>query len=178
MIACDLPIRQVAYFVPDVHAAAVAHHVLYGSGPYFVAEHIALRRAVYRGMAGSLDHTSAYGQWGPLMIEFVQQHNADNSAFHDMFPSGSGRRGLHHVALFVDDLAAAIERHNRAGYATALDAEMNDGFAFAMMYHVEDSGHMVELYEPLPALTGFYERVANAAREFDGADLIRPIALE
>jgi hypothetical protein len=36
----------------------------------------------------------------------------------------------------------------------------------------------VELYEPLPALTGFYERVATAAREFDGADLIRPIAFD
>jgi hypothetical protein len=177
-VSADLPIRQVAYFVPDVRAAARAHHALYGSGPYFVAEHIALRCALYRGVAGTLDHTSAYGQWGPVMIEFVQQHDAGNSAFHDMYPMGSGRSGLHHVALFVKDLAAAIARQNAAGFATELYAEMHDGFAFAMLDHVAASGHMVELYEPLPALTGFYERVATAAREFDGADLIRPIAFD
>ena len=171
----DLPIRQVAYFVSDVHAAAVAHHQLYGSGPYFVAEHIPLRSALYRGEPAALDHSSAYGQWGALMIEFVQQNNPGASAFQDLYPEGSGRSGLHRVALFVDDLAAAIARHNRAGFPTALYAEMNDGFTFAMIDHVRDSGHMVELYQPLPSLTEFYSSVAAAAAQFDGRNLIRPI---
>ncbi|MFD2136543.1 hypothetical protein ACFSLT_18030 [Novosphingobium resinovorum] len=87
-----LPIRQIAYFVPDVRAAARAHSAAFGSGPYYVADHIALTRAVHRGVERELDHSSAYGQWGEVMIEFCQQNNPGPSAFHDLYPEGSGRR--------------------------------------------------------------------------------------
>lgn len=169
------PIRQIAYFVPDVRAAALAHHRHYGSGPYFVAEHIPLRTSLHRGVARPFDHSSAYGQWGPLMIEFVQQNNPGPSAMHDLYPEGSGRQGMHHVALFVDDLTAEIARYNAAGHETALYAEMNDGFAFAMMDTVATSGHMVELYQPVASLTGFYDYVAKCAARFDGTDPVRTI---
>lgn len=170
------PIRQIAYFVPDVGAAARRHMEMFGSGPYFLAEHIPLARCRYRGREARLDHSSAYGQWGDVMIEFVQQNNPGASAFHDLYPEGSGRQGLHHVALFVDDLEAGRRAYEAQGFATALLAEMNDGFAFAMMDAVESYGHMIELYEPVPVLTDFYALVAEAARGFDGADPIREIA--
>jgi catechol 2,3-dioxygenase-like lactoylglutathione lyase family enzyme len=111
------------------------------------------------------------------MIEFVQQNNPGPSAFHDVYPEGSGRFGLHHVALFVDDVRAEMERFNRAGCATALYAEMNDGFAFAMIDATPDLGHMLELYEPLPRLTGFYDLVAKVADGFDGTDPVRSISM-
>ena len=149
------PIRQIAYFVPDVRAAALAHHQTFGSGPYFVAEHIPLRRAIHRGVDRMLDHSSAYGQWGAVMIEFVQQNNPGPSAFHDVYAEGSGRSGLHHVALFVDDVAAETARFAAAGHPPALQAEMADGFAFAMIDTVATHGHMLELYAPLPQLTDF-----------------------
>jgi hypothetical protein len=174
----DLPVRQVAYFVTDVRVAALAHHRRFGSGPYFVAEHIPLRLATHRGTERRLDHTSAYGQWGTVMIEFVQQNNSGPSAFHDMYPQGSGRGGIHHVALFVDDLDAEIARCNAEGHATALYAEMNDGFAFAMIDMVETLGHMVELYRPIPVLTGFYDFVAAAAIGFNGSDPVRTISFD
>jgi len=172
----NLPIRQLAYFVPDVRSAALLHCERYGSGPYFVADHIPLPRALHRGVERALDHTSAYGQWGPIMIEFVQQNNPGPSAFHDVYPEGSGRGGIHHVALFVDDLQGEIARYNADRYATALYAEMNDGFAFAMIDTVAERGHMIELYQPVPQLTGFYDLVAAAAREFDGNEPIRLIS--
>lgn len=170
------PIRQIAYFVPDVRAAARAHHALFGSGPYFVAEHIPLRLAKHRGVDRSLDHSSAYGQWGELMIEFVQQNNPGPSAFHDMYPEGSGREGVHHVALFVDDVQEEIARFAAAGHATALYAEMNDGFAFAFIDTVASLGHMIEIYSPVPVLTDFYAMVAEAAKTFKGGDAITDIA--
>ena len=170
-----LPIRQIAYFGPDVRAAAIHHSQVYGSGPFFVAEHIPLRRALHRGVERTLDHTSAYGQWGPIMVEFVQQNNPGPSAFHDVYPEGSGRSGIHHVALFVDDIHAAIAEHNAEGQETALYAEMNDGFAFAMIDARAALGHMIELYQPVPSLTGFYDMVAAAAKKFDGRDPVRTI---
>jgi len=162
----NLPIRQIAYFVPDVRAAAQRHHDLFGSGPYYVAEHIPLASAVHRGTARELDHTSAYGQWGPVMIEFVQQNNPGPSAFHDVYPEGSGREGIHHVALFVDSVADEIARYESEGFEIALDAAMNDGFRFAFVDTTAQYGHMLELYEPAESLTGFYDFVAAKAGNF------------
>jgi catechol 2,3-dioxygenase-like lactoylglutathione lyase family enzyme len=172
------PIRQVAYLVGDVVHAAHEHSRLFGSGPYFVAEHIPLRKSLHRGREAPLDHTSAYGQWGELMIEFVQQNNRGPSAFRDLYPEGSGRTGLHHVALIVDDLARARREFADAGLGEAQYAEMSDGFAFVMIDDVERHGHMIELYEAAPALTGFYAMVKDAAAVFDGADPIRPIRFD
>lgn len=168
------PVRQIAYFVADVRAAAERHAALYGSGPFFVAEHIQLRRASYRGVEGVLDHSSAYGQWGEVMIEFVQQNDPGPSVFRDMYPTGG--EGLHHVALIVDDLAVARARFEVAGMSCALHAEMVDGFTFLMMDAVNQYGHFVELYEGVPTLTGFYDNVRGAAQGFDGRDVIRDIS--
>lgn len=172
-----LPIRQVAYFCADVRAAALAHHRLFGSGPFFVADNIPLARAVHRGVERPLDHSSAYGQWGDVMVEFVAQNNPGPSPFRDLFPEGSGQWGLHHVAVFVDDVDAALARFEAQGHATALRAEMNDGFVFAFADTTAALGHMTELYAPVPVLTAFYAMVAEAANGYRGEDPIRPIAL-
>ncbi|KQM19286.1 VOC family protein [Novosphingobium sp. Leaf2] len=161
-----LPIRQIAYFVPDVRAAARAHSAAFGSGPYYIADHIPLVRAVHRGVERELDHSSAYGQWGEVMIEFCQQNNAGPSAFHDLYPEGSGSQGLHHVALFADDLDAVVAQFTDAGHALALDAEMTDGFRYAFIDTVALHGHMLELYAPTASLLGFYDLVRRKAGNF------------
>lgn len=172
----SLPIRQVAYFCEDVRASARAHHALYGSGPFFVADNIPLARAVHRGVERVLDHTSAYGQWGDVMVEFVAQNNPGPSPFRDMYPEGSGRWGLHHVAVFVEDVDAALAGFAAQGHETALRAEMTDGFVFAFVDTVATLGHMTELYTPVPVLADFYAMVAEAANSYRGGDVIHTIA--
>lgn len=171
-----LDIRQIAYFVPDVRAAALRHHEIFGSGPYFVADNIALSRALYRGKPSTLDHSSAYGQWGGLMIEFCQQNNAGPSAFHDVYPEGSGETGLHHVAIFVDDLDAEVARQRELGHELALDAAMLDGFRYVFVDTMREYGHMLEMYEPTDALTGFYATVRESGGDFSQG-VVRDIAL-
>ena len=170
-----LPIRQIAYFVEDANQAAERHHRLFGSGPFFILRHIALAQSHHRGVLMPFDHTSAYGQWGDVMVELVQQHNPEPSAFHDMYPEGSGRFGLHHTALFVDDLHAAIDDFAAQHCPLAQLSETRTGTEFAFVDARETYGHMIELYEPARALTGFYRLVANAARDWDGADPIREL---
>lgn len=174
-LIAGLPVRQVAYFVQDVRAAAAAHATLFGSGPFFVADHIPLRRADHRGTPGTLDHSSAYGQWGVLMVEFVQQNDDGPSVFRDLYPDGG--EGLHHLAIIVDDLAAARGQFEAAGIGCALHAEMMDGFTFLMMDAVKRYGHFIELYEGGARLTGFYDFVAKAARGWDGRDPVRDVRL-
>lgn len=164
-------IRQIAYFVRDIISAASEHHSIFGSGPFYVAEHIVLARCEHRGCPAPLDHSSAYGQWGEIMVEFVQQNNAGPSVFHDIFPNGGG--GLHHVALMVDDLDTALSSWNRRGMATALYAELETGQTYAMIDAVARYGHFIELYEPNEVVTYVYDLVRNAAGDFDGLNLIR-----
>ncbi|HUD90430.1 VOC family protein [Sphingobium sp.] len=171
------PIRQIAYFVPDVEKAAVAHMEAFGSGPYYIAEHIPLSLCRYRGEPAELDHSSAYGQWGDIMVEFVQQNNPGRSCFHDIFPEGSGRQGMHHVALIVDDIKSEMTRFEEDGHEAALYAEVAPGVGFAMMDCVATLGHFVELYEPTPQLLGVYDLVRSAAQDFDGTDPIRRFAI-
>lgn len=170
-----LAVRQLAYKVNDLEAAAVAHHRRFGSGPFFVLRHVALSSSVHRGVARPFDHSSAYGQWGSVMVELVVQHNADDSALHEMFSHGSGREGLHHTALFVDDLDAAIARFEADGARLAQLSVTAGGTAFAFVDTRASLGHMLELYEPTLQLTGFYDFVAAAADGWDGRNLLREL---
>ena len=172
------PIRQIAYFCADVRQSAARHHARFGSGPYFVADNIPLRLSRHRGTDAPLDHSSAYGQWGDVMVEFVQQNNDGPSAFHDMYPRNSGRFGLHHVAIFVDDLAAAMDAWRAEGSETAFYGEMNDGFGFAFVDTRDVYGHMTELYEGREQLTDFYDFVRRSAQDWDGSDPVRTIRFE
>ena len=106
------------------------------------------------------------------MVELVVQRNPGASALHDMFPFGSGKEGLHHAALFADVLEADITRFAAEGAPLAQLSVTAGGTAFAFIDARENLGHMLELYEPTPQLTGFYEVVARAAQGWDGKDLI------
>lgn len=170
-----LPVRQLAYKVNDLEAAAQAHHRRFGSGPFFVLRHVALSSSHHRGVARAFAHSSAYGQWGSVMVELVVQHNPEDSALHEMFPYGSGREGLHHAALFVDDLQAEIARFGNEGVPLAQLSVTESGTAFAFVDARAQLGHMLELYEPTEQLTGFYDFVAAAAQGWDGGDLIREL---
>lgn len=168
-----LPVRQIAYFVPDLEAAAMAHHVAFGSGPYFIGRHIPLAWSEHRGQQVIHDHSSAYGQWGDVMVEFVEQHGEDASAFHDLYPAGSGRYGLHHVAMFVDDLEAAIRHFESQNIPLAQLSETTTGTRYAFADTTATLGHMIEIYEPTPPLLGFYAKVAGAAQDWSGSDVLR-----
>ncbi|MEP2989164.1 MAG: VOC family protein [Parasphingorhabdus sp.] len=171
------PVRQIAYFVKDIEAAALAHHQQFGSGPYFIARNIPLRLSHHRGIGCPLDHSSAYGQWGSMMIEFVQQNNSGPSVFHDIFPEGTDQTGLHHLAIIVDDLTDAISGYTRIGFETALYAETESGLPFAMIDMINPYGHMLELYAASPELTGFYDMISDAAIGFDGTNPLRELSV-
>ena len=164
MSLLSLPVRQIAYAVDDARKAAERHHALFGSGPFFVLDNIPLKVSLHRGEPAPFDHTSAYGQWGEVMIEFMQQNNEGPSAVRDMY--APGQEGFHHVALIVDSLPEARAHFAAEGLEEALYAEMEDGFAFVMVDGRERYGHMIELYEGAESLLGFYDYVKKSAGDF------------
>jgi len=151
---------QLAYHVPDPASAARELAAPFGWGPFFLLEHIPLVRCLYRGAAASFDHSSAYGQAGDVMIELITQHDDNPSPLRDLF--AAHERGLHHVACFVDDLAAALAERRAQGFAIALEAATANGTAFAMVDTSRELGHMLELYERAK-LAPFYALVRTRA---------------
>lgn len=164
------PPVQIAYAVPDARAAAERWAREFGAGPFFLAEHIPVTEVIHRGVPGAFDHTSAYGQWGDIMVELVQDHGPGPSAVRDLYPEGGS--GLHHLAYFVDDIDVATARLETQGYPLAMSAVAGKT-RFHFVDAVAQLGHFLELYEPSGALTGFYTRVREAASGWDGTEAIR-----
>lgn len=161
------PVVQLAYYVDDPIEAAERWAQDRGAGPFFVREHIAVGDVVYRGRPSSFDHTSAYGQWGAVMVELFTQHDDAPSAVRERF--ARGETGLHHMARFVDDFAAAAEA---SGDRLAMTAR-SGSTAFAFVDARDETGHYWELYEGTERLRGFYRMVADAAVGWDGRDAVR-----
>jgi catechol 2,3-dioxygenase-like lactoylglutathione lyase family enzyme len=166
---------QVAYHVPDPVAAAREYARLFGWGPFFYFEHIALSSCLYRGAPARFDHSSAYGQAGELMIELITQHDDAPSVLRDLYARDAV--GVHHVASFVPDLSQALARARDEGVEVALDACTATGTRFAMLDTSKRLGHMVELYEGAGDLLRFYRFVRRAAQGWDGAEPLRRMPL-
>ena len=167
------PIRavQIAYHVPDPESAAYQYAKMFGWGPFFYLEHIPLTTCSYRGAPATFDHSSAYGQAGDIMIELITQHDDRQSVLRDMYRKE--QIGIHHVAHFVPDLAAALDHAQAAHVTVALQARTASGTAFAMLDVTQQTGHMIELYEPAGDLLKFYRYVRRAAEGWDGSEPLR-----
>ncbi|MEM9042761.1 MAG: VOC family protein [Actinomycetota bacterium] len=173
MSASAAPVAQIAYFVTDIRRSAAAMVESLGAGPFHVIDRIELSSCVHRGRPADFVHSSAYGQWGSVMVEFVQQDSAGPSPFRDMY--APGEEGIHHVATIVPDLHAAIADHADHGRELASIQTTTTGTEFAFVDATADLGHMIELYEPSDGLLGFYAMIRAAAEGWDGVDPVRTL---
>lgn len=147
--------RQIAYAVPDLSPSTVDHwRSTIGAGPFVVAEHIALATCRVHGEPGTFDHSSAYGQWGELMVELVVEHQDRRIGPVD---------GVHHVAFVVSSVDEAVHHCADQGWPVALDAITRHGQRFVMCDARADLGHLIELYEPNEMLLSFYAHVRRLA---------------
>lgn len=165
------PIVQIAYFVDDAREAALRMSATMGAGPFYVIDRIELAWGELRGEPCPFVHTSAYGQWGSIMMELVQQDVEGPSPFREMY--APGETGLHHVAVIVDDLQVAYQTCSDTGFELASKAETTTGTEFAFVDAVDSLGHMIEIYEGDDRLLGFYDFIAAKANGWDGTDPVR-----
>lgn len=162
-------IVQNAYVVDELDEAIERWHEAWGIGPFFVRRHLRLERVTYRGRPARLDFSAAYVQVGPIMVELVQQHDDEPSAFRDMY--AFGQQGLHHVAIVPDDYASCLAHFMDSGCGIATEMHTRAGRGAALVDTRALLGHMTEVYFPTPGLTRLYEDVAQAARHWDGRQL-------
>ena len=156
---------QIAYAVDDVVVAATswAHR---GIGPFFVRHHIEVTNARICGRPATFDHSSAFGQWGDVMIELIHQHDGGDQPI-------VGGGGIHHVAHFVEDFATVSAKLVAAGHREVLYAETATGMPFAFHDGGIERGHLVEIYERTAPLARFYAMVRDASNGWTGGDPLR-----
>ena len=169
-IALRAPV-QVAYHVADPEQAAVDFARRFGWGPFFLMEHIPLASCVYRGQPSVFDHTSAYGQAGSMMVELIHGHGDAPSVLNEAFAPDAF--GLHHMAIFEEDLEGALSSWEARGAQVAMRASTTTGVDFAMVDTRAQYGHYLEIYPPVKALAKFYAYVKAAAAGWDGSDPVR-----
>jgi hypothetical protein len=169
-IALRAPV-QVAYHVADPEQAAVDFAQRFGWGPFFLMEHIPLASCLYRGKPAVFDHTSAYGQAGSMMVELIHGHGDAPSVLNEAFAPEAF--GLHHMALFEEDLEGALSSWELRGAQVAMRASTTTGVDFAMVDTRAQYGHYLEIYPPVKALAKFYAYVKAASLGWDGTEPVR-----
>jgi hypothetical protein len=166
------PFHHLGYVVDDLSRAATRLAESVGAGPFLSIEHVQLTEVTYRGAPARYDHSTAFGQWGPVIVEISQIHAADPPGLREFF--GAARRpAIGHAAWLVDDLDAESARLERAGLPVAhtgrsgpVAANWHDGGRLL--------GHPVEVLRRCPEILGFYAAIAAAARDWDGSRPLRP----
>lgn len=172
---------QIAYRVDDLEAACHAWAQQVGAGPFLVRRHLPVE-ARHHGEPAIYDHSAAFGQWGPLMLELIEIHECEPASMrevleHDGAGGGPGLLGrpMNHVACWVDDLEAASTALIEQGMPLTMALTSSSG----MEVRFHDARHLmgcvVELYVGTEHLRGFYAKVAAMAVDWDGSDVVRPI---
>ena len=165
------PVVQIAYFVENIESSALLANKRFGAGPFFIAREIPLDWAIHRGRKSTLVHSSAYGQWGNVMLELVQQDSTGASPFRDLFDEG--QFGLHHIASMVPSLQQAYDHFQEQQIEIATRARTTSGVEFAFVDTLSILGHFVEIYEDSEQLQGFYRMVAAASENWQGQEVLR-----
>ena len=171
-----LDIVQVAYHVTDIRRAATEMAARFGAGPFFVNENIRLTWGEHRGEPTNFVHSSAYGQWGQLMVEFFRQEDGSaNTPYRDMF--AAHEEGLHHTAMMVPYMDEAFAYFEGNGMPVVTRCGLRDGHSadFAFIDARATLGHMIEIYPTSKAVLGFYGMVRDAADGWGGENPIRPV---
>ena len=144
---------------------------------FAVIDNIQLEWGEHRGQRCDFVHSSAYGQWGNVMMELVQQESDGASPFRDLYAPGES--GLHHVATMVENLPEAYAHFDAAGIPLAtrsmtLGADgPGTGTEFSFLDATATLGHFIEVYERNDALLGFYEFIRSASVDWDGSEPVR-----
>ncbi len=163
-------IHHVGYVVDDLRSGVERFAATFGAGPFFVMEHIAFDAVSFEGGPAVYDHSSGFGQWGPILVELTQVHDAQPAGLAAALTAPGG--GLGHVAWLAPDLDAEVARLEATGMR-AFHAGRTGPASAVWLDGGPQLGHPVEVLQEREELLGFYALVRAAADGWDGADLYR-----
>jgi catechol 2,3-dioxygenase-like lactoylglutathione lyase family enzyme len=162
-------IHHVGYVVEELRPAVERFARDFGAGPFFAMEHIAFDEVTFEGGPATYDHSSAFGAWGPILVELTQVHAARPEGLAAaLTPPGEG---VGHVAWLADDLEAETARLEAAGLHVFHTGRT--GPVSAAWLQGGPFGHPVEVLQRSEPLLGFYAMVRAAAAGWEGEEPFR-----
>lgn len=173
LLPSALPVQlvQIAYRVTDLEEACHEWAQKVGAGPFILRSHLPVN-ATHNGKPAVYDHSAAFGQWGPIMIELIELHECEPPSMREVLEHDQPGH-VNHFACFVEDLEAASAQLIEQGMPLTMALTTSSG----MTVHFHDARHLVggilELYVGTDHLRAFYQSVATLAENWDGSDVIR-----
>jgi len=173
MIAGIGKVNQIGYVVRDINKALDFWVNVLGVGPWYV-RHPAVEHYVYRGVPGELNSTIALANSGDMQIELIQD-DSDGPTFYKEFLS-TGREGIHHVSFWQEEeqFDSTAQRLVQAGFYLVHSGDIGgQSGRFAYYIHDAQPGIVIEISSVSGAKGERFQRIAQAAKQWDGSDPIR-----
>ncbi len=168
------PIRQNGYVVRDIEVALKHWTTVLGVGPFFYVERAKIADFRYKGKPSDAELSVALAQSGSLQIELLQPRNEAPSMWRDFLLAG--HEGLQHMACWMETPAAmdaALARAAALGYEVGQSGTAGANGRFVYLCTEGHAGTVLELSEACGSKAQFFQRVAEAARDWDGTEPIR-----
>ena len=164
------PIHHVGYVVSDLRVGVAKFAATTGAGPFYAMEHIPFDEVTYRGEPAVYDHSSAFGAWGPVIVELTQVHDAQPAGLRDSLVAPGN--GVGHVAWLADSLEDESARLQETGL-TPFHAGRTGPASAVWFDGGEVFGHPIEVLQRRDELLGFYAMVREASLTWDGCEPLR-----
>ena len=172
------PTRQLGLVVRDFDQTLRQWTEIQGIGPFYFFREMPVSDYRYQGRDAEPPIVSiAFGYSGDLQIEIIHQHNSAPSCYLDFL--ASGREGLHHISGFADrpGFDDVYARAREAGLSAVHEGAIGD-VRFAYFDTERAAGGITceisesDMAEP----RALFDRMRQAAFEWDGTDPLRPLA--
>jgi len=168
------PARQVGCIVKDIDAAIAYWAGTVGAGPFFIMRRIKFDNFRHLGQpAPSPEVSLAFGQFGQLQIELIEQHDMTPSGYRDFLEGG--REGPQHMAFWFSDPAEYDRVHHELARKGMFVRHESTGPGPRFAYFSQGDGIYpeLELAEALLPGDNWAEMIAQASMGWTGEDPIR-----
>ena len=165
---------QIAWVVPDLHAAIETWARQAGVGPFFYFDDVRYENAIYRGKPWQpVRFHAAIAQAGDMQIELISQLEEGPSMFRELVPAGQS--GLHHMSTYTENFEADLEHYRKAGVEVVFSGLMK-GAPVCWLDTAASLGFMTELITANPIKQQIFAKFREAAENWDGVDPIRTLS--
>jgi methylmalonyl-CoA/ethylmalonyl-CoA epimerase len=172
MLLANRTVSHIAYAVSDIEKAAHDWSSTLGAGPFVIIERMKFDQVLHHGKACVFDHSAAFGQWGPIVIELQQIFASAPATLTERLIPGPPPV-INHVAYISPEPEADSAQLAAAGYELFLYAKFSE---VEVRFHDTRAilGQAIEIHRQCRFLEEFFGQIAGAARGWDGTAPLRP----
>jgi Glyoxalase/Bleomycin resistance protein/Dioxygenase superfamily len=154
--------HHIGYWVEDLGVAMEQATALLGVGPFRVIEHVDLGDFRFEGEPAVLDHSAAFAQWGPIILELNVAHDVQPAALRDALGVAPG--AVSHTSWYTDDLTEEGEHMTHNGCAlltTSVGGAVANWFSGGSLF-----AHPIEIHQPTAGVLGMWSAVRAESKEY------------